>query len=164
MGSTFVTLGRDASGNPASGETQVGFWMQDSILEIWLRLLALHIREPQEYGDIANVIRNQWLFASRHHFMGCVPHFLEEATSSTEGFSLVVDAVQSLSVALASATGHICGESLSLLCFESEMGDVEIAVLRDVAAAFRDLLNRKDAFDGSPSRDGPDSNSEKRHR
>lgn len=140
MGSTFVTLGRDASGNPASSDEQVGFWVQDSILELWLRLLALHIKDPERNGDVANTIRNQWLLASRHHFIGCVPHFFEEATSTAEGFRLVDDAVRSLSAVLTSAKDHMCGDTLSLMCFESEWGDVEIAVLRDLATAFRDLL------------------------
>jgi len=100
MGSTFVTLGTDAFGHPASGEKQAGFWMQDSILELWLRLLALHIKGPGQSGDIANAIRNRWLFASRRHFMRCIPHFFEEATSTGEGFTLVDHAVRSLSVAL----------------------------------------------------------------
>jgi hypothetical protein len=36
MGTSFVEIG------------EKGFWMQDSILELWLRLLALHIADPDE--------------------------------------------------------------------------------------------------------------------
>ena len=42
-----------------------GFWMRDSILELWLRLAALHIKEqPHESALEAKTreIRNQWLF------------------------------------------------------------------------------------------------------
>jgi hypothetical protein len=34
MGTSFVSIGDH------------GFWMTDSILEIWLRLLALHVEDP----------------------------------------------------------------------------------------------------------------------
>jgi hypothetical protein len=140
MGSTFVTLGRDESGRPAIGDRQMGYWMRDPVLELWLRLLALHIKDPDAEGDLSNTIRNHWLFASRQHFMGCVPHYLEEATSTAEGFDLVRDAVNSLSAALASGTDSLSGGTLNLLGFESEWGDADRALLQDVADKFKDLL------------------------
>lgn len=68
MGTTFVTL-----------DPSPGFWMSDSMLELWLRLLALHLPEPtDEEAEAATLpIRNQWLLASRGYFTGHVPHDLE---------------------------------------------------------------------------------------
>jgi hypothetical protein len=37
MGTTFVTLSHETSGK------EPGIWMRDGILELWLRLLALHL-------------------------------------------------------------------------------------------------------------------------
>src|SRR5687768_15097526 len=102
MGTTFVTLGRDADGSPTSDHGEIaGFWMQDSMLELWLRLLALHIAEPDPDKEVSAAIRNQWFLASRFGFVGCVPHDLEKATATPQGFGLVVDAVTALSSALA---------------------------------------------------------------
>ena len=47
MGTSFVSI---------SGH---GFWIQDSLLELWLRLLALHIEDPVESGGLATTIRDQ---------------------------------------------------------------------------------------------------------
>jgi hypothetical protein len=83
MGSTFVEI---------DGK---GFWMRDGILELWLRLLALHVEDPDE-GSVGRGIRDNWLLASRGHFGGCVPDGLEEAVSTPEGRAVVVAAIQSL--------------------------------------------------------------------
>ncbi len=79
MGRTFVGI----------GEPRRGFWIRDSILELWLRLLALHVENPIESGALATKIRDQWLLASRGFFIGCVPEGLEEAVSTPEGDALV---------------------------------------------------------------------------
>jgi hypothetical protein len=44
MGTTFVTLARGVSDNDP------GFWMPDGRLELWLRLLALHLPELGLFG------------------------------------------------------------------------------------------------------------------
>ena len=43
--------------------------MRDRILEVWLRLLALHIADPEQ-GSIGQQIREGWLLASRGYFLG----------------------------------------------------------------------------------------------
>jgi hypothetical protein len=144
MGTTFVTFGRDKSGNRVPGaEQEVGFWMRDGDLELWLRLLALHVEDPQQSGGTATTIRDQWLLASRGWFNGCVPHGLEKATATPEGSELVRNAVLSLSDALHRAPERISGGALSLLGFESGYLDIEVEVLRDIAGAFLDLLDFK---------------------
>ena len=91
MGTTFV------------GISDRGFWIRDSVLELWLRFLALHIEDPGESGSLATSIRDQWLLASRGFFNGCVPEGLEEAVSTPEGEALVRAAIHSLLGALESA-------------------------------------------------------------
>src|SRR5580765_7246527 len=89
MGTSFVEIGGH------------GFWMRDSILELWLRLLALHLEDPP--GDEAHVvrtIRDNWLLASRGYFVGHVPVDLDDAVASPEGRERVVNAIQSLTRAL----------------------------------------------------------------
>jgi hypothetical protein len=120
----------------------MGFWMEDALLELWLRLMALHVREPGPKADEALAVRNQWLLASRLHFNGCVPHALEAATATPEGLSLVKKAILSLSHALSHVEEPLHFQTLNLPGFEDAWSrDVEIDDLRDVASAFIDLVN-----------------------
>ena len=95
-GTTFVTLARESPGK------EPGFWMSDSMLEVWLRLLALHLPEPTDSGEhqATIAIRNQWLLASRGYFIGCVPHGMEEACATQEGRNVVRTAIDSFLAAL----------------------------------------------------------------
>src|SRR5262245_25545785 len=105
MGTTFVSLeGR-------------GFWMKDGILELWLRLLALHIEDTIEPGSAAGKIRDQWLLASRGYFNGCVPEGLQEAVSTPAGEKLVRLAIHSLLEALAVAPPRLDKGVLNLMGF-----------------------------------------------
>jgi hypothetical protein len=133
LGTSFVSI---------SGH---GFWIQDSLLELWLRLLALHIEDPVESGSWATTIRDQWLLASRGYFNGCVPDGLEEAVSTGEGAAVVRAAVDSLSKALADAPSHLGKDVFNLMGFSGGTltGDIETRRLIGVGRAFLDLLDGK---------------------
>jgi hypothetical protein len=92
MGTSFVTITSSQSGD------KPGFWMRDAILELWLRLLSLHLPEPTDAGENVATpeIRNRWLLASSGCFNGCVPHDMEFACSTAHGTSVVRAAIQSL--------------------------------------------------------------------
>jgi hypothetical protein len=81
MGTTFVRI------------AEAGFWVCESVLELWLRFLALLIEDPVESGTMAAKIREQWLFASRGYCVGWVPNGLAEAGSTEEGARLVRAAI-----------------------------------------------------------------------
>ena len=139
MGTSFVTT-----------DEEHGFWMRDSTLEIWLRLLALHIREPNDYDpakthEVAKRIRDQFLLASKGYFGRCVPHGLEEAVATTEGATLVRLAVQSLLQALEKAPKELSKDVLNLLAIEGFVftDDFETWRLIEVAHAFLGLLDGK---------------------
>ena len=92
MGTTFVNIG------------ERGFWMRDGILELWLRLLSLHLPEPTSQDRTTSrllPIRDRWLLASRGYFNGCVPVDLAEAVGDAEGRQVVVEGIRSLLDALA---------------------------------------------------------------
>src|ERR1041385_4131693 len=82
MGTSFVHIGKK------------GFWVQDSILELWLRLLALHLDDPQE-GSVGLKIRDGWLLASRGYFVGFVPVALDEAVQNDAGKGIISTAIDS---------------------------------------------------------------------
>ena len=141
MGTTFVTLAHAVTGS------EPGFWMRDRMLEIWLRLLALHLPEPTDSGEHQATleIRNQWLLASRGYFNGCVPHGMEDACATSEGIAVVRSAIDSLLVALQQTDTPLDASTLNLLGIEAGgfSESIERMWLRDIGQAFVDLLEGK---------------------
>jgi hypothetical protein len=133
VGTSFVSIG------------ERGFWMRDSVLELWLRLLALHVQDPVESGGVTTKIRDQWLLASRGFFNGCVPDGLEEAVSTAEAAALVRAAIHSLLQALKAAPGHLSKDAFNLIGFSEGTftRDIETRRLVEVGHAFLDLLDGK---------------------
>lgn len=133
MGTSFVSI---------SGR---GFWVRDSLLELWLRLLALHVDDPIGPGAVATTIRDQWPLASRGYFGGCVPDGLDEAVSTVEGATIVRTAVHSLLEALAAAPSELCQGVFNVMGFSGGTftGDIETRRLIQVGHAFLDLMDGK---------------------
>jgi hypothetical protein len=140
MGTTFVTLAREVSGK------EPGFWMRDEMLELWLRLLALHLPEPTDRGEHQATIkiRNQWLLASRGYFGGAVPHGMEEACETQSGRDVVWIAISSLLTALDRAPTPLDSDTLDLLGIEGRLSaTIERRPLQEIGHAFLDLLDGK---------------------
>jgi hypothetical protein len=140
MGTTFVTLSREVTG------TEPGFWMRDGMLELWLRLLALHLPEPTDDGKFhaTTAIRNQWLLASRGYFGGCVPHGMEEACATPEGRTVVRMAIDSLLAELQRRSTPLDASTLDLLGVEGiQFASIERRWLVEIGRAFIDLLDAK---------------------
>ena len=132
MGSSFVHIGEH------------GFWMRDGILELWLRLLALHIKDPRRgEASVSREIRDNWLLASRGYFVGCVPTDLDEAVATAEGKRIVLDAIDSLMTALQKGPPMLDRDTLNILGTEGgtwASGDFEVSRLIEVGNAFRALI------------------------
>jgi len=131
MGSSFVNIG------------EKGFWMRDGALELWLRLLALHIEEPHTRPSRVCEIRDQWLLASPDYFTGCIPVDLDKAVADEEGRRIVVTAIKSLMTALEKGPSALDPGTLNLVGF---MGGVwtkpcETNLLLEVGKAFFDLID-----------------------
>ena len=138
MGTTFISLEHDVV------ENMIGFWMRDSVLELWLRLLALHIPETRENEEVSYKIRNHWLLASQIHFNGCVPHMLEEDASTEEGRVIIRAAIHSLLPRLQKAPPILNEKILDLLGFEESWNfEFETFRLIEVGEAFLALLDGK---------------------
>jgi hypothetical protein len=146
MGTTFVTLSREPSGD------EPGFWMRDELLELWLRLLALHLPDPTDAGEHKATpgIRDRWLLASRGYFTGCVPHGMGDACATDAGRSVVRSAIESLLTALRQAETPLDADTLNLLGIDGRfIAPVERTRIHDIAQAFLDLLDGK--VGGGPS-------------
>jgi hypothetical protein len=138
MGTTFVTLAREASGD------EPGFWMRDGMLEIWLRLLSLHLPEPTDDGRYQPTlkIRNQWLLASRGYFQGCVPHGMEDACATEAGREVIRAAIDSLMEALNLSPAPLDSNTLNLLGIEGmQFASIERRWMQEIGHAFLDLLD-----------------------
>ena len=136
MGRTFVSTTR--------GADSPGFWMRDGDLELWLRLLALHIEEPAGPDSVAAAIRNQFLFASRWPIPGCVLHGMADVTAMQEGTKVVRAAIDSLMAALAVAPDRLSKDVFNLMGFSGTFGrDFERRQLTEIGRAFLDLLDGK---------------------
>jgi hypothetical protein len=154
MGTTFVTVSREASGD------RRGFWMRDGMLELWLRLLALHLPEPTDAGEhqATQAVRNQWLLASRGYFNGCIPHGLDETCATIEGKAVVRLAIESLLAGLQRTTTPLDADTLNLLGIEGQFTQpIERKWLQEVGCAFLDLLDGKIASDASSTEVMPGS-------
>ncbi len=126
--------------------------MRDSVLELWLRLLALHIEDPPaEEEFIGRQIRDNWLLASRGYFVGHVPDNLEEAVTTDEGRNVVVRAINSLLDALRKGPERLDHRTLNLLGIKLVpwMNDFESHLLIEVGNAFLDLIAGKIESDAS---------------
>lgn len=136
MGTTFVTI---------DGEN--GFWMRDGILELWLRLLALHVEEP---GDACSqreqvlAIRNQWLLASMGIFTGCVPDGLADAVSSDVGRNTTIQACNKLLKRLRTVAPTMDRHMINLLGMDGEqVADFPTEKMIEVGQAILDLIGGK---------------------
>ncbi|HEX3357936.1 MAG TPA: hypothetical protein VHS31_13270 [Tepidisphaeraceae bacterium] len=141
MGTSFVT---------ADGEH--GFGMRDGILELWLRLLSLHIPEPADADSdtvhqVSRQIRDKWLLASKGYFNGCVPCGLENAVATPEGRTVVRCTIDSLRAALLKMPPTLDMNVLNLLGFSLRgliwTSDLETRRLIETADAFLELLDGK---------------------
>ncbi len=135
MGTTNVSLSPEAEAP--------SFWIKDAWLEVWLRLLALHIDDPVTPGGLAERMRNDWLFATKIPHNGCVPHRLDETAAGPEGRAILRGAVESLMAALAREPDDVSAATINLLGIGSgEYGrDIRRSGLLEIGRAFLDLLD-----------------------
>ncbi|WP_042249967.1 hypothetical protein [Paracoccus sp. PAMC 22219] len=124
MGTSYVTV---LAGHPGGADRRTGIWVNDSILQLLLRLLALHLPEPWpgSEGKDSRTIRDQWLLASAIPFTGCVRHDLETIGTAPAGLSLTRSALTSLISALDGRPPMLPGQLFSLLGM-GDAGSVDI--------------------------------------
>jgi hypothetical protein len=119
-----------------------GFWMNDSILELFLRLLSLHIEDSREEQSPARKIRDAWLFASLGYCTGFCPVDLEMHTNSPEGNAVVLAALESLLAALKNGPPTLDKGVLNVLGTGGGFTqDFESTRLIEVGESFAALIN-----------------------
>lgn len=134
--------------------------MRDGMLELWLRLLALHLPEPTNTGEneATLTIRDQWLLASRGYFSGHVPHDMATICAVPQCRALVRLAIESLLSALDDAEEPLNPGTLNLLGIEGkQFPSVERQRLKEIGWAFLDLLDGNISCDVSSTEVMPGS-------
>ncbi|MED5523772.1 MAG: hypothetical protein VX447_03340 [Pseudomonadota bacterium] len=132
MGTSFV------------GYSDNGFWMHDSILELWLRFAALHIEDQVEDQSEIHSIRNEWLLASRGYFNGAVALNLMKNISTPIGKAAVLKAIRSLASSLKSGPKALDKDTINLLGFSSNyLENIEVSRLIEVCDCFEALIAGK---------------------
>jgi hypothetical protein len=131
MSTSFVSINRK------------GFWMNDSILELFLRFAALHIEDSQKEHSLAHRIRDGWLLASRGFMSGASLLYLDADTATEEGRQVVLNAIESLLEALRENTGLINRNALNLMGIASGRWTTgfQADLLIEVGEAFVALVN-----------------------
>ena len=147
MGTSFVTLSSSRKVGPDGAAIPNGIWVNDSILQFVLRLLALHIPEPAPgaEGDDSRDVRDRWLLASGVSFPGCVPHDLEVIAMAGTGLSVARSALISLTSALDDMSPRLPGQLFSLLGMGEPIGkDLSTDDLKAIAS---DIVGLIDAYE-----------------
>lgn len=120
-----------------------GFWMRDSILELWLRLVALQFDEPAKDDTVIRALRDEWLLASSGHFNGCVPLDLDADLATDEGKKIIIESIEKLLVLLRKSPEKLNKDVLNLIGIESGhfSQDIDSWRLIEVSEAFLDLID-----------------------
>lgn len=141
MGTSFISIPSGDKHLSASQSVRTGIWVNNSILQLVLRLLVLHVPEPPpgEVGVESKAIRDQWLLASGVAFTGCVPHELDTISTSANGLLIIRGALKSLSAAMIDMPAELPGPLFSLL----GMGEPATAGIRmqDLQSTVADILS-----------------------
>jgi len=67
-----------------------GFWSRDSLIEVWLRFLSLHMVQAHDPGW-QHELRDRWLLQSAGYFTGCVNASLDEFLTDQERIAAILD-------------------------------------------------------------------------
>ncbi len=135
MGSTFISINDN------------GFWVRDGIIELWLRLAALHIEEPgdnmsHEDTNIVYDARNKWLLASMGYFSGCVPDYIDEISRTKTGKELILKTCRKLMDNLRRSSPALNMDMINLLGSEGvQTHDLETWRMIEIGQAIYDLVN-----------------------
>jgi hypothetical protein len=131
------------------GAEQSGFWMHDTILELWLRWAALHIDDQCADPALARRIRDQWLLASRGLCRGTVPLDLVADTATGPGRDIVLGAAASLLKSLREGPPVLSRDVINLMGMSGKfMNDVETHRLIEVSESIIGWIGGK-AFGGN---------------
>ncbi|PQO42412.1 hypothetical protein [Blastopirellula marina] len=121
-----------------------GFWSADRWLELYLRLLLLHLEDAPNQRSPCHAIREKWHVASSGACSGWVPVFVDDVKASLEGVRLMLNAIASLSRGLEQAPPKLDKRVIRLLWGEQYdrpwPDEVETSSLVEISEALVKLI------------------------
>jgi hypothetical protein len=134
-----------------------GFWMQDSLLCLWMRLVALHIECGSNGADTLTRLRNEWMLQSGIAVPGVVVTDLNSVADDNAAKQAISAAIHMVLSTLPAFDEAIGPKTLNLLGVGRWNQSIETSRLVEIARAFLDLLqgrietesNRTDFMPGS---------------
>lgn len=69
-----------------------GFWSRDFLLEVWLRVLSLHLDDDVHLPGWQHDLRDKWLLASAGFFSGCIYPALDEFLTDSDRIAAILRA------------------------------------------------------------------------
>ena len=132
MGSSFVEV------------DEKGFWMNDSLLCLWLRLLALHVQSNLDQSAPEMVAREEWLLQSECHAPGFVVADLDRVARDQNAKQKVVSAIGRLLSMLEKHARMLEPATINLLGLSIAWSHpIETSRLLEIGNAFLDLFAGK---------------------
>jgi hypothetical protein len=129
-----------------------GFWSSDSLLQAWLRVVALHMGEDVYEAGWLHDLRDHWLLMSGVYFGGCIAPSLDKFLTAPERVSIILGASERAIRNLRAFGAYVPATFLNALGFADPFGlDLPIEWFNRIAACFTALLRGELATDASTS-------------
>ncbi len=129
-----------------------GFWSRDPLLEVWLRVLSLHLGDDVHKPGWQHDLRDQWLLVSTGYFSGCISPSLDEFLTDEERVAAIVQASERCISSLRAFGAYVPATFLNALGCANPFGaDLPIEWFDLIAARFTALLRGQLATDASTS-------------
>lgn len=124
-------------------DNEHGYWVDNSLHDLWLMLMALHTDLRLEWYAIESRIAHQWHFAAKHNVTGLTYDGLNKFLAEPGGFEVISSALQRLSDAISKLPEDLTNEFVLMGFSYYDIGTRKRSVLAAMAAAFGDLLQGK---------------------
>jgi len=129
-----------------------GFWSCDGLLEVWLRLLSLHLKGDVYTPGWQHDLRDRWLCISGVGISGCIHAALDEFLTDEERIGIVLEASDHCAKKLRAFGKSIPAATLNLLGLEDLFTeDISVAWVELIADRFSTLLRGELTTDAKTS-------------
>lgn len=129
-----------------------GFWCRDPLLEVWLRLLSLHIGDDVYKPGWQHDLRDHWLLASAGFFGGCISPRLDQFLTDEHRVSAILQTSERSIQSLRAFGSYVPATFLNALGIADRFGgELPIEWFDLIADRFSALLRGELTTDASTS-------------
>lgn len=139
-------------GSSFTGFRGKGFWCDDSLLEVWLRVLALHLGEEVYEPGWQHDLRDHWLAMSGLNIVGCIHPSLERFLTEDERIAVILHVTERSMRSLRAFGKFVPAAFLNALGFTNSFpDDLPMEWFNRIADCFTALLQGELGTDASDS-------------